>query len=115
MILSKPIKTEVRNRPEVRKICGTASDIASELGFDAVQCAQVALSVSEIAENALRYAGNSTVTFRLSRNNKTLELIVCDKGPGIKNVKKALEYAKKIRKNNLIVVTGSIYVVGETK
>jgi len=91
MNVSKPaiIKFEIeKDTTEVRDI---ASEIASGMGFDKVESAQVALAVSEIAGNAVKFAGGGTVTIRLSSNKKGLEIIVQDKGQGIKSIKKVME------------------------
>jgi len=68
-----------------------ASEMAFETGFDKVDCAQVALAVSEIAGNALKFAGKGTIIIRLTDNRKGLEIFVQDQGQGLKNVKKVME------------------------
>ncbi|MCK5117893.1 MAG: ATP-binding protein [Candidatus Aegiribacteria sp.] len=60
------------------------------MGFDRVDCAQVALAVSEISGNAHKFAGRGTVALQLTANKKGLEIIVRDRGQGIGSIKKVM-------------------------
>ena len=62
-----------------------ARAIAEHLGFDAQDQARIATSVSEIARNALRYAGQGQVEFEIegTRSPQVLAIRVTDTGPGI--------------------------------
>jgi len=68
-----------------------ASEMAAETGFDKIDCAEVALAVSEIVGNALKFAGKGTMTIGLPRNRKGLEIIVQDNGQGIRNIRKSMK------------------------
>lgn len=68
-----------------------ASEMAAETGFDKTECAEVSLAVSEIAGNALKFAGRGVVTLRLTDNRKELQITVQDMGYGLKNIKKAMQ------------------------
>jgi len=52
---------EFTNEREVAEARDRASEMASGIGFDRMECAQVALAVSEIAGNAYKFAGRGTV------------------------------------------------------
>ncbi|MBW2051321.1 MAG: ATP-binding protein [Deltaproteobacteria bacterium] len=91
MIVSKPKTFKFENEKEITKMRDMASEMAFETGFDKIDCAQVALAVSEIAGNALKFAGKGVITIRLAHNNKGLEIFVQDDGQGFKSVKKAME------------------------
>jgi len=82
---------QFKNEKEITEVRDMASEMAFETGFDKVDCAQVALAVSEIAGNALKFAGKGTIIIRLTDNSKGLEIFVQDKGQGLKSVKKVME------------------------
>jgi len=68
-----------------------ARAIAALLGFDAQEQTRIATVVSELARNALRYAGGGRVDFSLDRGDvQSLGICVADRGPGIENVDEIL-------------------------
>ena len=75
-----------------------AYDIASDLGFDKTDCAEVALAVSEVVGNAVKHAGKGTLSIRLAANKKGLEFFVWDNGQGVKSVKRVMVegYSSKV-------------------
>ncbi len=75
-----------------------ASGIASDLGFDKNDCAQVAIAVSEVVGNTVKHAGKGALSIRLAANKKGLEFFVRDNGQGVKNVKKVMQegYSSKV-------------------
>lgn len=81
---------EFTNEREVAEARDRAADMASGLGFGRLDCAQVALAVSEIAGNAHKFAGRGTVALELTANKKGLEIIVRDRGQGINSIKKVM-------------------------
>ncbi len=70
-----------------------ARQLARLLGFDAQDQTRIATSVSEIARNAFRYAGGGMVEFgvRGLTEPQLLEVVVSDRGPGIRDVSRILE------------------------
>jgi len=81
---------EFTNEREVAEARDRADGMASGLGFDRLDCARVALAVSEIAGNAHKFAGRGTVALQLAANKKGLEIIVRDRGHGIGSIKKVM-------------------------
>lgn len=73
--------------------------IARALGFDPQDQTRIATAVSEIARNAIRYAGGGKVEFLVEGASAPQLLIVkvTDKGPGIRDLDRILEgrYASK--------------------
>jgi signal transduction histidine kinase len=65
-----------------------ARQIAALLGFDEQEQTRIATVASEIARNALRYAGGGRVEFGLDHRDgsQSLALTVSDRGPGIENL-----------------------------
>lgn len=87
----KPVKMKLSNETDTVDVRDMASGMASEMGFDKTSCAEVALAVSEIAGNTVKFAGQGNAIIRLSGNKKSIEIIVQDNGSGIISIKKAME------------------------
>jgi signal transduction histidine kinase/DNA-binding response OmpR family regulator len=70
-----------------------ARQIAGVLGFDGQDQARIATAVSEIARNALRYAGRGDAEFALEGDSAPQVLIirVRDRGPGIADLQRILD------------------------
>ncbi|MFP5248103.1 MAG: ATP-binding protein, partial [Thermoanaerobaculia bacterium] len=70
-----------------------ARQIAALLGFDEQDQTRIATVASEIARNALRYAGGGRIEFAVegrSGSAESLLLTVTDRGPGITNLEDVL-------------------------
>ena len=83
-MLSKPVTFRFKNEKDVAKARDMASEMASGIDFDKTECAEVSLAVSEIAGNALKFAGRCTASVQLTDNRKGLQITVHDRGRGIK-------------------------------
>jgi serine/threonine-protein kinase RsbT len=73
-----------------------ARALARELGFGMVDQSRIATAVSELARNVVRYAtdGQGEVVIRELRseaNAPGLEVVVHDQGPGISDIKRAMQ------------------------
>jgi len=78
-----------------------ANAYAKELGFDSLASAQVALGVSEIAENVLRYADRGMMKIKAKNNNRVLHIQITDSGAGFKDLTKAMKEGYSTSKNSL--------------
>jgi serine/threonine-protein kinase RsbT len=60
-------------------------DMAAQTGFRAVDCAQIATAISELARNICLYAGKGRVELRLIEQpgRRGIEVVAEDSGPGI--------------------------------
>lgn len=104
LILKKPKNIEnfifmigIQETKDIETMLKTISPLVNSIIFTK--------STNPKAENPKKLLG----IFNKINNKKTLKKII------IKNPKKALAYAKNVAgKNDLVVVTGSIYMVGET-
>ena len=69
-----------------------ARQIAQLLGFDAQDQTRIATAVSEIARNALSYAGGGQVAFHLEGQTRPqlLQVAISDQGPGIPHLQQIL-------------------------
>jgi len=68
-------------------------NVARELGFGTVDQARITTAISELARNIYLYAGQGSISI-LKRNigdKSGLEIIAEDKGPGIPDIRKAME------------------------
>lgn len=70
-----------------------ARSIAKEMGFSLVDQTKILTAASELARNAVMYAGGGTVTFNIvNEGGRTgLTLIFRDSGPGIADIDQAMK------------------------
>ena len=69
-----------------------ARQVADLLGFEAQDQTRISAAVSEIARNAVQYAGGGKVEFHVALNGEqSLQMVVRDKGPGIAGVEALLD------------------------
>ena len=86
------LRFELRRQQDLVLVRRRAREIAAELGFGAQDQIRIATTVSEIARNALRYAGGGRVEFEVATNRPEPALLVrvADDGPGIPNLDEVL-------------------------
>jgi signal transduction histidine kinase len=79
--------------PDVVTARQRARDVASVLGFDAQDQTRIATAVSEIARNAVRYAGGGKIEFSVEGRTppQVLVIKVSDSGRGIPELQRVLE------------------------
>jgi len=67
--------------------------MSRQLGFGTIMQSRIATSISELARNIYLYAGKGTITISpVERNGSIgLQLTAVDAGPGIRDIRKALE------------------------
>jgi len=63
-----------------------AKSTAQDMGFSASAIGQIALAVSEICQNVIRYALEGVVRISTRNHRKVLQITVQDKGPGIPDI-----------------------------
>ncbi|PYE53812.1 ATP-binding protein [Deinococcus yavapaiensis] len=88
----KLLTVHVQSEQDLVDARGRAKHLAGALGLGPQEQARVATVVSELARNALRYAGGGTVEFHVDTNAAplTLSMTVSDRGPGIRQLDKVL-------------------------
>ncbi len=78
------LTSEIRTEHDVMLIRQRVRQLARLLGFEMPDQTRIATAVSEIARNAVQYAGSGRVEFRLTGDTPQLfEIIVRDSGAGI--------------------------------
>ncbi len=67
--------------------------MAAKLGFLSGDLALIATAISELARNIVQYAGTGEITVRLTEDHikQGVVIVARDKGPGISDIKKALQ------------------------
>ncbi|MBW2262033.1 MAG: ATP-binding protein [Deltaproteobacteria bacterium] len=71
---------------------GQALRFASGIGFTGERLWQIATSVSELATNAIKYAGGGRITFRSVQDPRPgIEIVVLDRGTGIEHIEQACQ------------------------
>ena len=74
---------DLRGEDDVVRAHQTTRTIVAQLGFSTFEQTRVATAMSEIARNALNYAGGGAVTLGLDDARAVLTIVVLDRGPGI--------------------------------
>ncbi|KAA5542463.1 anti-sigma regulatory factor [Adhaeribacter rhizoryzae] len=92
MTLSKETLT-IQREPDVIYFRNKAKEYAVKIGMSMVGQTKLITAASELVRNMLRYAnGGEAVLEIVIRNNiKGVRLTFADKGPGIKDVKQAMQ------------------------
>lgn len=85
------MRLEGRDQTIIVTARGAVRELARELGFGVVDQTRLATAVSEIARNAVQYAGKGLVEFRVLEGDRVgLEVVVSDEGPGIPDIPRVL-------------------------
>ena len=77
---------DVRGEDDVVRAHQTTRTIVAQLGFSNFEQTRIATAMSEIARNALNYAGGGAITVGLDDARTALIIVVLDRGPGIPNL-----------------------------
>src|SRR6266850_2963944 len=94
LVTSQPILTlQIRFEHDVVLARQRARQISHFLGFDDREQTRIATAVSEIARNALGYAGGGSIQFQLDGDSQTEALLIriSDSGAGIQELQGILE------------------------
>lgn len=99
--MKKYLALALEQEADVSQAVQQARELAIEMGFTAIDCAEICLAVSEIAQNVIRYAGEGQVVFYHTKDERSLIAIISDNGPGIENVDVAMENGFSTLKGSL--------------
>ena len=93
MIVEKTEQIAVKSSEDVVRVRQAVRAQAAALGFSLVDQTKIITAASEIARNTVDYGGGGSVVLDLLRSGarKGLRLVFTDKGPGIKDIARALE------------------------
>ncbi|GEO03181.1 anti-sigma regulatory factor [Adhaeribacter aerolatus] len=92
MTLSKETLA-IQREPDVIYFRNKAKEYAVKIGMSMVGQTKLITAASELVRNMLRYAngGNAILEIVIRNNVKGVRLTFTDKGPGIKDVKQAMQ------------------------
>jgi signal transduction histidine kinase len=90
-VIAAILTTEIRTEQDVVLARQRARQVAALLGFDGLEQTRLATGVSEIARNAVQYAGGGRVAFELSDEPPMLRVRISDGGPGIARLQDVLD------------------------
>lgn len=76
---------------QIRGVVASAKQLALQIGFDGYEAATIALAVSKVVTNALRYANGAHVTIQRYSNHRGIKIVVSDSGAGIANLQQAMQ------------------------
>ena len=81
---------EVRNIDDAYYLQVIAKRLAEQMGFSEKNQTEIAISVSELTTNIVKYSKHGEILFNTNDGNY-LEIMARDEGPGIKNVEMAFK------------------------
>jgi anti-sigma regulatory factor (Ser/Thr protein kinase) len=82
---------QVGGHEEIRAALQLARTAINHFAFPSYEAANIELALSEMVTNAIRYAGQADVSVRETQNNKGIELVIADQGPGIADIDLAMK------------------------
>lgn len=68
-------------------------ELAVQMGFSSTDATLIATAISELARNIILYAKRGSITLKLVNEGGKpgIEIIACDQGPGIRDIKRAVQ------------------------
>jgi serine/threonine-protein kinase RsbT len=89
--------------------------LALELGFDNGQATAVAAAISEVSRNIIEYAkcGEIQLSIENRRGKLGLCVVAGDRGPGIADVDKAMQYGYSSRKGLGVGLPGAKWLMDD--
>ena len=90
-------------------------ELATELGFDGADLTLIATAISEVARNIVDHAkvGEIVLGPTTQASKRGLEITARDDGPGIADVKKAMEYGYSTRSGLGVGLPGAKWLMDE--
>jgi serine/threonine-protein kinase RsbT len=87
----KPVTLKVSRESDAIYVSSEAARYAEGAGFAGKDLWEVAIAVSELVTNVLKYAGTGRVILcKIDRPRVGIEIVVEDEGPGIQDIESAL-------------------------
>ena len=74
--------------------------MANELGFDGAEVTLIAAAISEVSRNIVEYAKGGEIILQTLNNGpkRGLSVVARDRGPGIPDIAKAMQYGYSTRR-----------------
>ena len=89
--------------------------LAVNLGFESVDATLIAAAISEVSRNIVEYAKSGEIILQPSRNGSRAGLCIVarDRGPGIPDVARALQYGYSTRRSLGVGLPGAKLLMDE--
>jgi serine/threonine-protein kinase RsbT len=81
---------EINTERDIKTARGIARRMAIAIGFARLQETQLVTAASELARNIFKYAGSGTIKLSPLKDQKGIEIVAQDRGPGIPNLDEIL-------------------------
>lgn len=96
-------QVELKNQIDVVAARQMGREMARGLGFGSADQTRLATAISELARNAIQYAGEGLCAISDGSDQEVIRvrIVVEDHGPGIPDVKRAMEFGFSTRHNGL--------------
>lgn len=87
------MKVEIKTTEDIITCRSVAREMAKEIGFGIVDQTKIATAISELTRNIILYAGQGLVDIKpiAVANRKGIEIICEDEGPGIADIRLAMQ------------------------
>ena len=91
--MAEPFQVPIGSDGDILAARGRGRALAAQLGFPPSDLALIATTISELARNILRYARTGEIVIEVVGNDHKpgISVIARDKGPGIPDIRKALQ------------------------
>ncbi|MGA3008526.1 MAG: anti-sigma regulatory factor [Opitutaceae bacterium] len=118
LVMSNDVHTEIRSPIDIVASRQQGRTLALELGFSGTSATLIAAAISEIARNIIDHAKKGVITMRgvNGRSNggvQGIRIIARDKGPGIPDVARAMQYGYSTRKSLGVGLPGAKLLMDE--
>ena len=89
--------------------------VAMELGFEGAEVTLIAAAISEVSRNIVEYAKGGEIVLQPCRNGVKhgLCIVARDRGPGIPDIARAMQYGYSTRKGLGVGLPGAKLLVDE--
>jgi len=83
---------EIMHQSDIGQARRQGKAMASEIGFNAIECEEISLVMSELATNLIKHAGKGTLVTTPIQNEwgEGIQIESHDQGPGIKDIEQAM-------------------------
>ncbi len=89
----EPLTVQIRTERDIVEARQKGRMFSNCLGFSTLDQARIITAISELSRNIYKYATTGKIIMEIIENQLEvgLKIIAVDKGPGIKNIQKAME------------------------
>jgi len=109
------IHLEIRSTIDIVTARQHGREMAMELGFAGSEITLIAAAISEIARNILDHAKRGEITFAVvvRHARRCLQIVAQDRGPGIADIPKAMQYGYSTRGGLGVGLPGAKWLMDE--